>query len=219
MLEPQEGLRYERLLHITRLARELGLEGTFRSDHYQGLMGGTSEDPATDAWATLAGLAREVADGVIGTMVSPVTFRHPGELAKVVATVAHMSSGPSVELGVGTGWNEAEHRAYGFPFGTFDHRFDLLAEYLAVVRGVLSGEEFSFSGRHFTLEGCRCRPAAPGVRVIVGGQGARRTPRLAARHADELNVVMLPPDATAARVEACRRFLEEQGRDGAAFTF
>src|SRR2546425_10011578 len=119
MVEPQQGMTYERLLHVGRLARELGLEGTFRSDHYQPLGGEAPDEPATDAWATLAGLVRDLADGVVGTLVSPVTFRHPGQLAKVVATVAHMSAGPTVELGLGTGWNEAEHKAYGFSFGTF----------------------------------------------------------------------------------------------------
>ena len=219
MLEPQQGLTYDALLHVARTARDLGMEGTFRSDHYQSLWGPPDDDPATDAWATLAGLARDVADGVIGTLVSPVTFRHPAELAKVVATVSHMSAGPRIELGLGTGWNEAEHRAYGFPFGTLGDRFGILEEYVQVVKGILSGEEFSFEGRHYTVEKCVSRPAAAEVRIVIGGRGERRTPRLAALHADELNVTFMTPEEVAGRVQACRRFLEDAGRDPDAFRF
>ena len=219
MVEPQQGMTYERLVHVGRLARELGLEGIFRSDHYQPLGGEAADEPATDAWATLAGLVRDLADGVVGTLVSPVTFRHPGQLAKVVATVAHMSAGPTVELGLGTGWNEAEHKAYGFSFGTFGDRFRVLAEYLPVVKALLSGEEVSFEGEVYTLAPVRNRPAAPDVRIIVGGGGPRRTPRLAARYADEMNVTFMPPDVVGQRVETCKKFMADAGRDPSTFTF
>jgi alkanesulfonate monooxygenase SsuD/methylene tetrahydromethanopterin reductase-like flavin-dependent oxidoreductase (luciferase family) len=219
MVEPQEGLAYEQLLHIARRALDLGLEGTFRSDHYQGLSGQVSDEPATDAWATLAGLVRDLHDGVVGTLVSPVTFRSAGQLAKVVATVSHMSNGPRVELGLGAGWNEAEHKAYGFPFGSFDDRFRVLEEYLPVVRGILSGDAFSFGGEHITIDGNKNRPAGEGVRIIVGGGGPRRTPRLAARYADELNVVMMGPAPVAERVQATVEFLEAEGRRPEDFCF
>ena len=209
MLEPQDGLSYEQILHVARLARQIGLEGTFRSDHYQGF-GGRTDGPATDAWATLAGLVREVADGVVGTLVSPLTFRHAGNLGKVVATVASMSTGPKVELGVGTGWNPSEHTAYDFDFGSFDHRFRRLPRYLEVVKGILAGA---------AVDGTASHPAAPDVRIIVGGGGPRRTPRLAARYADELNLVMMPPDAVADRVKTCRDFVKAEGRPPDAVRF
>lgn len=216
MLEPQMGMAYERLLEVARHARSLGLEGTFRSDHYSRPGSG---EPATDAWATLAGLVRDLDDGVVGTLVSPVTFRHPGNLGKVVATVAHMSRGARVELGLGTGWQEGEHKAFGFPFGTFDDRFRVLAEYLPIVRGILRGEEFSFTGSRYTLEGCASTPPAPDVRVIVGGGGPKRTPRLAARYGDELNVIMLRPADVTERVKTVHAHLEREGRDPAEFRF
>lgn len=219
MVEPQEGMSYDKLLEIARKALSLGLEGTFRSDHYQPLMSGPTPEPSTDAWATLAGLVRDLPGGCVGTLVSPVTFRHPAQLAKVVATVAHMSAGPTVELGLGTGWNEAEHRAYGFPFGTFDERFRTLAEYLPLVRALLSGEQATIDGERFRIDACRSMPAAPGVRIIVGGLGLRRTPRLAALYADELNLIAMGPEPAALRVQACRELLEGASRDAANFTF
>jgi alkanesulfonate monooxygenase SsuD/methylene tetrahydromethanopterin reductase-like flavin-dependent oxidoreductase (luciferase family) len=216
MVEPQSGMTYDEILHVARIGLEMGLEGIFRSDHYDKAPNGK---PSTDAWATLAGLACDLDRGVIGTLVSPVAFRHPGQLGKVVATVAHMSRGPSVEVGIGAGWNQREHDAYGFPFGSFGDRFAILEEYLPIVRSVLSGADFEFRGKHFTVEGGGSLPPAPSVRVIVGGGGPKRTPRLAAKYADELNLVMAPPAVVAERVKTCRQNLERFGRDPAAFSF
>ena len=213
MVEPQEGMSYEQLLHVARRARELGLEGLFRSDHYQSLSGASAAAPQTDAWATLAGLARDVADGVLGTLVSPVTFRHPGQLAKVVATVSHMSAGPTIELGLGTGWNPMEHTAFGFPFGTFGDRFAILEEYVQVVKGLLSGEAFTFTGTHYQIDNAGNRPAARDVRIVIGGMGPKRTPRLAARFGDELNLVGVAADKIPERITACRAAMESAGRD------
>ncbi|HET9900840.1 MAG TPA: LLM class F420-dependent oxidoreductase, partial [Actinomycetes bacterium] len=217
MTEPQEGATYDDLLGIAQEAERLGFNGFFRSDHFQNISG----DPgpgSTDAWITLAGLARETSSIRLGTMVSSATFRLPGPLAIAVATVDAMSGG-RVELGLGTGWFDAEHASYGIPFPPIGERFDLLEEQLTVITGLWTtppGERFSFAGEHVTM---RDRPALPKPvqqprpPIIVGGKGPRRTPRLAARFADEFNVAFSSLDDTAAAIARVREACEATGRD------
>lgn len=225
MLEPQEGMSYAQLLAFARAAEEHGLAGLYRSDHYVSVTGREAL-PSTDAWGTLAALARETSRITLGTLVTPVTFRTVGNLAKVVATTAELAGtvdgAPRVHLGLGTGWLEEEHRQFGFPFEAIGTRFDRLEEHLAVVHGLLTsgGEPFTFEGRHARLRGTRLVPVPdPRLRLIVGGRGRRRTPRLAARFADELNVVFTTPQETAELHRALDDAARAQDRDPASLQF
>jgi F420-dependent oxidoreductase-like protein len=196
-VEPQQGASYDDLLRIAQHAEELGFDGFFRSDHFL-LMGEYAADGVTgepgpsDAWTTLAGLARETSRIRLGTLVTSATFRHPGLLAIQVAGVDAMSGG-RVELGLGAGWFEAEHAVYGVPFPDVHERFDRLEEQLAIVTGLWAtpvGEPFSFDGKHYRLLDAPAlpKPVQAPPPVIVGGHGKRRTPALAARYASEFNV-------------------------------
>ncbi|HET6949020.1 MAG TPA: LLM class F420-dependent oxidoreductase [Acidimicrobiales bacterium] len=215
--EPQQGATYDDLLAVARESEALGYDAFFRSDHYLTMGAGLGEPGPTDAWVTLAGLARETERIRLGTMVTAGTFRLPGPLAITVAQVDAMSGG-RVELGLGTGWFEQEHRAYGIPFPSLAERFAKLEEQLAIVTGLWgtpAGERFSYSGRHYTLTDSPALPKPvqqPRPPVIVGGWGKRRTPALAARFADEFNVPFPPLadvkpqfDAVAAACEAAGR--------------
>ncbi len=215
--EPQLGAAYDDLLRVARCAEELGFEGFFRSDHYL-TMGAASGLPGpTDAWTTLAALARETNRIRLGTLVTSATFRLPGPLAITVAQVDQMSGG-RVELGLGAGWYEEEHRAYGIPFPPTRERFDRLAEQLAIVTGLWAtpfGQRFTFHGAHYTLDDSPALPKPlqrPGPPVIVGGWGLRRTPALAARYADEYNVPFASVDDTRKRFEAVEAAVETVGR-------
>jgi|SRR4051794_37414933 len=218
MTEPQQGASYDDLLRVTQESERLGFDAFFRSDHYQRMGDGDPSPGPTDAWATLAGLARDTSTIRLGTMVTAATFRLPGPLAITVATVDAMSGG-RVEMGLGTGWFELEHRSYGIPFPPVGQRFDLLEEQLAVVTGLWStppGETFSFSGEHYTLVDSPAlpKPVAPqGVPVIIGGTGPRRTPRLAATYAAEYNVPFHPLEETAQAFGRARAACETAGRD------
>jgi F420-dependent oxidoreductase-like protein len=187
--EPQQGADYDTLLRVARAAEELRFDAFFRSDHYLH-MGDVDGLPGpTDAWTTLAGLARETSRIRLGTLMTAATFRLPGPLAIQVAQVDRMSGG-RVELGLGAGWFEAEHRAYGIPFP--EARFGRFEEQLAVVTGLWGtpvGETFSFEGTHYRLTDSPAlpKPAQAKVPIIIGGRGTRRTPRLAGRYADEFN--------------------------------
>ncbi|HVA88157.1 MAG TPA: TIGR03560 family F420-dependent LLM class oxidoreductase [Candidatus Saccharimonadales bacterium] len=199
MLEPQQGLSYAEQLEIARRAEELGFEALFRSDHYQSFPGPAGL-PTTDAWAVLAGLARETRQIGLGVLVSPVTFRLPGNLAKVVMTVQEMSGG-RIELGLGAGWNEEEHRQHAFPFPPIETRAEMLEEQIEIILGLWERPDgWSFRGRHYTLDGSRFAPkpqAGRRPRLIVGGEGTPRSLRIAARHADEFNVTGATPDRAA----------------------
>ena len=190
--EPQVGASYADLLAAARATEDGGFDGFFRSDHLMAF-GGEGLPGSTDAWLTLAGLARETRRVRLGTLVSAVTFRFPGLLALGVAQVDTMSDG-RVELGLGTGWFEREHAAYGIPFPELRLRFEMLEEQLQIVRGMWEtplGECFSFSGNHYRLSDSPALPKpaqSPRPPLIVGGIGPRRTPALAARYADEYNV-------------------------------
>jgi F420-dependent oxidoreductase-like protein len=192
--EPQQGATYEQLLAVARAAEDGGFDGFFRSDHYMAIWGDGLPGP-TDAWITLAGLARDTSRIRLGTLVSPATFRRPGPLALIVATVDRMSGGRA-ELGLGTGWYEAEHDAYGIPFPSFAERFADLEEQVDIVLGLWrtpEGQRYSHAGPRHTLTDSPALPKpvqSPNPPLILGGMGPRRTPELAARHADEFN---LPP--------------------------
>ncbi len=209
--EPQQGFTYDEQLAFALATERSGFDGFFRSDHYMRMGAGDPLPGPTDAWTTLAGLARETTRIRLGTLVSSATHRVPAVLAIQVAQVDEMSGG-RVELGLGTGWFEAEHRAYGIPFPA--KRFGLFEEQLAIVTGLWStpvGETFDFAGEHYTLSGAPAlpKPRQERVPIIVGGGGPRRTPEIAARFATEFNIGFRPESEIAeafARVrEACER--------------
>lgn len=191
--EPQQGASYDDLLAVARATEELGFDAFFRSDHYRH-MGDVSGLPgSTDAWITLAGLARETSRIRLGTLVTPATFRNPGPLAVSVAQVDQMSGG-RVEFGFGAGWFEQEHRAYGIAFPDLGERFDVLAEQLEIIDGLWTtplGETYSFSGKHYQLTESPALPKprqSPRPPIVLGGAGKARSAALAARFADEYNV-------------------------------
>ncbi|MFZ2526064.1 MAG: LLM class F420-dependent oxidoreductase [Rhodococcus sp. (in: high G+C Gram-positive bacteria)] len=210
--EPQQGATYTDLLTVAQTAERLGYGAFFRSDHYLAMNSKGLPGP-TDAWITLAGLARETSTIRLGTLVTSATFRHPGPLAITVAQVDAMSGG-RVDFGLGAGWYEEEHLAYGIPFPPLQERFDKLEETLAVVTGLWEtpvGKTFSYEGAHHRIldSPALAKPAQrPGPPIIIGGKGKRRTPALAARFADEFNVPFESAEASAqlfARVrDACR---------------
>lgn len=213
--EPQQGASYDEQLAQARATERLGFDGWFRSDHYLRMGPGDPLPGPTDAWTTLAGLARDTDRIRLGTLVSSLTFRHPGILAIQVAQVDAMSGG-RVELGLGTGWFAAEHAAYGIPFP--ERRFDLLEEQLQVVTGLWStpeGEHFDFTGRHYRLEHAPAlpKPVQRRVPLIIGGGGPARTPALAARYATEFNRGFVGEEDIASAFDRVRAACEEQGRD------
>lgn len=221
MLEPQEGLSYAQLLAVAQRAEAAGMYGFYRSDHYSSVGQGTGL-PSTDAWATLAGLARETRSIRLGTMVTPVTFRPAGNLAKVVATVSEMAGqadGRSrIDLGMGTGWLETEHRQHGFPFEDVSTRFRRLEEHLAVVHSLWDPRRapFDFDGEFVTIAQARFSAVPdPAPRLIVGGTGRRKTPRLAATYADEMNSAFQSPAACRELRTALDAACTDQGRDPA----
>jgi alkanesulfonate monooxygenase len=215
--EPQQGASYDQLLRLARATEDLGFGAFFRSDHYLS-MGGDGLPGPTDAWTTLAGLARETSTIRLGTLMSSATFRFPGPLAIQVAQVDQMSGG-RVELGIGAGWFEAEHNAYGIPFPDTPGRFDRLEEQLAVITGLWStpeGELFSHAGENYSLTDSPALPKPaqrPRPPVIIGGVGKRRTPSLAARYADEFNLPFVSQEVTAAQFGRVRKACQDAGRD------
>ena len=199
--EPQQGATYDELLAVAQTAEAAGYTGFFRSDHYLAMNVADGVGPS-DAWITLAGLARETSQIRLGTLVTSATFRLPGPLAISVAGVDAMSNG-RVEFGIGAGWYESEHTAYGIPFARLGERFGRLEEYLAVVTGLWStpaGDRFTFDGSHFQLTDSPALPKPvqqPGPPVIIGGAGKKRTPALAARYAAEFNTPFMSPEDAA----------------------
>jgi len=215
--EPQQGATYADLLRVARATEAAGFDAFFRSDHYR-TMSGSGEPGPTDAWTTLSALAVQTERIKLGTMVTSATFRLPGPLAIAVAQADQMSGG-RIELGLGAGWYEAEHTAYGIPFPPLGERFERLAEQLEIITGLWAtpaGKTYSFAGRHYTLTDSPAlpKPARP-VPVIVGGNGPRRTPALAARFATEFNVPFSPLDTTTAQFERVDRACADAGRDPA----
>ena len=210
MIEGQEGVSWEQWVALARACEESGIEGLFRSDHYQSVFDIPGRG-SLDAWATLAGLAAVTERIRLGTMVSPTTFRRPSVLSRMVATVDHISDG-RVELGLGGGWNVSEHEAHGFPFPDLGERMEILAEQLEIVHRQWTEDEFSFEGRHYRLKRCRAEPKPlqrPHPPLIMGGAAGPRAAQLAARWADEYNTPFATPDDCRERragiVEACER--------------
>ena len=221
--EPHQGASYDDILAVAQKTEECGYDAFFRSDHYLRMTPGDPLPGPTDAWITLAGLARETSRIRLGTLVSPATFRLPSALAISVAQVDAMSGG-RIELGLGTGWFEAEHRAYGIPFPGVHERFDVFEEQLEIVTGLWStpvGEKFSFEGQHYTLSDSPAlpKPLQDPVPLIVGGGGPRRTPALAARVATEFNTGFVPPDGVGQRFERVRAACRDAGRDPADLVY
>jgi len=221
MIEGQEDVTWEDWVALAGACERSGIEALFRSDHYVSVMGEHARG-ALDAWSTINALAARTTTLRFGTMVSPTSFRHPSILAKSVTTADHVSGG-RIELGMGTGWSEAEHRAYGFEFLPLKARMDVLAEQLEIVHDGHWGDgPFSFRGRHYTLEDLDARPKPvqrPHPPLIMGGGAGPRAARLAARFADEYNTNFVTPEELAARraniVAAC----EKAGREPIPFSF
>ena len=226
--EPQQGATYDDLLAVAQRAEQLGFGAFFRSDHYLA-MGGVLEAGGlpgpTDAWITLAGLARETSTIRLGTLVTSATFRLPGPLAISVAGVDQMSGG-RVELGLGAGWYEQEHQAYGIPFPPLGERFDRLEEQLAIITGLWStpvGETFDVRrAAHYTVDDS---PALPkpvqdgGIPIVIGGGGPKRTPALAARYAAEFNLPFAPLERFVEQRERVAAACEAIDRDPTSITY
>ncbi len=216
--EPQQGASYATLLKVAKTCEELGFDAFFRSDHYLAMGDGSGLPGPTDSWVTLAGLAVETSRIRLGTMVTAATFRLPGPLAISVAQVDEMSGG-RVDFGFGTGWFEREHTAYGIPFPGLKERFDRFEEQLSVITGLWEtpeGKTFSFDGTYYRLDDSPALPKPaqrPRPPVILGGAGARRTPRLAAKFADEFNMPFHDVAATAAAFGRVREACTAAGRD------
>jgi len=223
MVEGQEGVSWQDWVSLAEACERAGLEGLFCSDHYLPTIS-SQAGGGLDAWATLSALAARPHRIRLGTLVSPVTFRHPAVLAKMAATVDHVSGG-RVEVGLGAGWFEAEHRSFGFPFPEVGERMAMLGEQLEIVSRMLAADEddrVSFQGRYYRLDGCPVAPRPiqrPRPPIIVGGSGGRRSAFLAARYADEYNTFLATLEEVRERrarvVEACER----AGRDPGTLAF
>jgi F420-dependent oxidoreductase-like protein len=222
--EPQQGATYDQLLAVALLAEELGFDAFFRSDHYLRIGEGGPGPGSTDAWVTLAAIARETTRIRLGTLVTPVTFRLPGVLAIQVAQ-ADVMSGGRVELGMGAGWYDAEHRAYGIPFPPTVTRFEMLEEQLAIIEGLWTtpaGETFAFDGKHYQLSDSPALPKPaqqPRPPIVMGGHGAQRTPRLAARYAADFNLPFAPVSAFRDAGDRVRTACEAIDRDPASMRY
>jgi F420-dependent oxidoreductase-like protein len=220
MIEGQEGVTWPQWVALAQACERHGIPALFRSDHYMNLDGQHPERGSLDAWATLSALAAVTSTLRLGTMVSPATFRHPSELAKVVATADHVSGG-RIELGLGAGWHEREHEAYGFPFPPTRVRMDVLEEQLQVIRGAWTEASFSFTGEHYTLRDLDAQPRPvqqPHPPLIMGGSGGRRSVALAARYADEYNTPFPTVADLRERREAVLRACEQAGREPLPFS-
>ena len=221
-VEPQQGASYADQLAVARAAEQLGYSAFFRSDHYLAMAGDGLPGP-TDSWVTLGGIARETSTIRLGTMVTSATFRHPGPLAIAVAQVDEMSGG-RVELGLGAGWFEAEHKAYAIPFPPLGERFDRLTEQLEILTGMWAtpvGEKFDYSGTHYSVVDSPAlpKPAQSSLPIIIGGQGAKRTPALAAKFATEFNIPFVPLDAVENQFGRVATALSDAGRAPGELTY
>jgi F420-dependent oxidoreductase-like protein len=216
LLEPNGGASYAQILALAQAAEDSGFDAFFRSDHYLGVGDDDVNYKPTDSWTTLAGLAVQTGRVRIGTLVNASTFRLPGQLAVEVATVDQMSGGRA-ELGIGAAWYEREHQYFGIPFPRLAERFERLEEQLAILTGIWDakpGERFSFEGKYYTVADCASFPRwASRPKIIIGGAGPAKTPRLAARYADEFNAALCPVDEHKARFDNFRQKCEEVGRE------
>lgn len=213
MIEPQQGMNYADQLAVAQHAEAAGFETLFRSDHYESFPG-PADRPTTDAWAVLAGLARDTQKIGLGALVSPVTYRLPGNLAKLVTTIDEMSAG-RLEFGLGTGWHEEEHRRHGFLFPPIEDRATMLEEQLAIIQGLLYGDDgFSFSGRFYSVEDARFRDRPTRrINILIGGSGTPRSMRIAAAHADEFNLSSASPEVALERFGQLDTICRAAGRD------
>jgi F420-dependent oxidoreductase-like protein len=214
MIEGQEDVTWEQWLALAGACEEHGLEGMFRSDHYESVMG-MRERGSLDAWATLAALAARTRRIRLGTLVSPATFRHPSVLAKMVATVDHVSGGRA-ELGLGAGWHEGEHRAYGFEFPPTPTRMERLAEQREIVTRSWTEDAVEFQGRHYQVQDLRALPKPvqrPRPTLLVGGGAGPKSLALAARFADEYNTVGVSLEELPERHGRLLDAWREAGRD------
>jgi F420-dependent oxidoreductase-like protein len=223
MIEGQEGVSWPQWLALAQACEQHGIPALFRSDHYMNLDGNHPDRGSLDAWGTLCALAAVTSKLQLGTMVSPATFRHPSELAKLVTTADQISDG-RIELGIGAGWHEREHEAYGFPFPTTRVRMDRLEEQLQVVLGAWTSSAenpFSFAGEHYTLRGLDAQPKPiqrPYPHVIMGGAAGPRSAAFAARYADEYNTAFPTVDEVRQRRAAIERACEQAGREPLPFS-
>jgi F420-dependent oxidoreductase-like protein len=214
--EPQQGASYDDLLKVAQTAEAAGYDGFFRSDHFV-TMGGDGRPGPTDAWLTLAALAVQTSRIRLGTLVSSATFRLPGPLAIAVAQTDQMSGG-RIEFGLGGGWFEAEHKAYGIPFPPVGERFDRLEEQLEIITGLWStpaGQTFDYDGKHYQLSDSPALPKpaqSPRPPIIIGGHGKKRTPSLAARFADEFNAPFAKIEDLPALFQRVRDAAQAEGR-------
>jgi F420-dependent oxidoreductase-like protein len=219
MIEGQEGVTWAEWVALARACEEHGVPALFRSDHHLNLAG-VDERGSLDAWAVINALAACTTSLQLGTLVSPVTFRHPSEVAKLVVAADHVSGG-RVSLGLGAGWNEREHAAYGFPFPPLGERMDMLAEQLEIVHGQWTESPFSFAGTHYSLDAVDAQPKpvqSPHPPLIMGGKAGPRAAALAARWADEYNTAFATLDELLpmkARVDAA---CEAAGREPIPFS-
>jgi F420-dependent oxidoreductase-like protein len=217
-IEPQQGASYERVLRLAQCAERLGFDGFFSSDHYLKMSAVSGLPGPLDTWTTMAGLARDTTRLRLGSLVTPATFRNPGPLAIAVAQIDDMSGG-RVELGIGAGWFENEHRAYGVAFPPLGVRHRILEEQLAIITGMWRtpvGELFEFHGTYYDVEASPALPKPrqqPSLPIIVGGKGPKRTPRLAATYADEFNVSAASVEIFAEARDRVRAACETRGRD------
>lgn len=222
--EPQQGADYQTLLRVAKAAEDLGYDAFFRSDHYVA-MGSVDGLPGpTDAWVTLGALAVQTTRIRLGTLVSSATFRLPGPLAVAVAQVDQMSGG-RVEFGLGAGWFDTEHTQYGIPFPSLGERFDRLEEQLEILTGLWAtpeGGSFSYAGKHYQLTDSAALPKPaqrPTPPIVIGGGGPKRTPRLAARFANDFNAAFSSAEATGAQFDRVRAACVDAGRDPKEITF
>lgn len=215
-VEPQQGATYADQSAVARAAEDLGFDAFFRSDHFLAMSGDGGPGP-TDSWVTLGAIARETSRIRLGTLVTSATFRYPGPLAIAVAQVDEMSGG-RVEFGLGSGWFESEHRAYGIPFPSVRERFDRLSEQLAIITGLWTtpnGEKFDYAGEHYTIADSPGLPKPvqnPHPPIVIGGTGAKRTPALAAQFAAEFNVPFATIDVVRTQFERVADAVAAAGR-------
>jgi F420-dependent oxidoreductase-like protein len=223
-VEPQQGASYLQQLTMAQTAEELGFDGFFRSDHWLRMGPGPGTPGPTDSWVTLGAIARETSVIRLGTLVTSATFRLPGLLAIAVAQVDDMSGG-RVELGIGAGWFDDEHTAYGIPFPSTKERFDRLEEQLEILTGLWhtpTDSQYTFEGEHYGLVGSPAlpKPLQPGgPPIIIGGHGAVRTPRLAAHYGAEFNLAFSPVETFGTQRDRVRKACEERDRDPETMTY
>lgn len=212
MIEGQESVTWEEWLELARACEDGPIDALFRSDHYQSVMGRT-ERGSLDAWATICGLAAVTSTLRLGTLVSPVTFRHPSVLAKNVVTADHISGGGRIELGMGSGWLEAEHEAYGFPFPSTGERVRMFEEQIEIVSRQWDEEPVDFEGEQYRIKGGNAQPKPLSrPNLIVGGSAKPRTLAAAARWADEYNLVMMSAEEAREAVPVVRKAWADAGR-------